>query len=507
MLHPFGDDPDEHDARRRSREMLLEKSSNFTDGEYDEQNDFSARDVKDHRDFVRSIDLVLRPHFSSAELVEDQFYAGSHSPQIRSLVEQHGERLKPALEKIKKSYRIYIETASDAPLEREARRLSRRYFEEEPDANQLNFLKLKRYYEKVRTFNDIARTEWREVSKDIDTLIVINETRQLARKIDQQFIRPLALLIRQTDSFLDEMRMHIRVNNENVDPITRSRKIDIQYNPGIRYNIAAMLGLSDETESNTVTAEAPVEEEDNENRDFEGSLAANIVLETREHKLNRASIISVPILGSRDWNRTPHYRFEVPLVYFEQCVETFKKSYHVNIEEDNIKGPMNAAAAQVLKGQSDDVIVQYQQLITSILDDAAEKILDKDFPGLAKPEVFLYHCGATVLYRITLKYLRAQQLGEMFYLDANQNTSREFPEEIIKKILIDWWKKYFQDVAGENVDSYLTYSRQLEMVKREYRILYEEGVQMRKKEQPGVTYLGVEKWLRDNRNRVFGPRK
>ncbi|MCB1323184.1 MAG: hypothetical protein KDK34_23200, partial [Leptospiraceae bacterium] len=70
-----------------------------------------------------------------------------------------------------------------------------------------------------------------------------------------------------------------------------------------------------------------------------------------------------------------------------------------------------------------------------------------------------------------------------------------------------WWKKYFQDVAGENVDSYLTYSRQLEMVKREYRILYEEGVQMRKKEQPGVTYLGVEKWLRDNRNRVFGPRK
>lgn len=142
-----------------------------------------------------------------------------------------------------------------------------------------------------------------------------------------------------------------------------------------------------------------------------------------------------------------------------------------------------------------------------MLQSIGDAILDEDFPGLARPEVFLYHCGASVFYGIVLKIFRSRGLGEMLFLDENQNSMREFPEELIQKMLIDWWLDRFNKLPGEEVDSYLTYSRQLEMVKREYRILYDEGVLLVRREKPGINYLRAEKWVKDNRDLVFGLRK
>ena len=185
-----------------------------------------------------------------------------------------------------------------------------------------------------------------------------------------------------------------------------------------------------------------------------------------------------------------------------------KDAYHVNVDENDILiMPMATPAAVVRKGSGEHHIVRFHNLINRLLAESATGILMEDFPGVEKPEVFLYHCGPNVFYRILLGQLKEERLGEMFYLDINNSSVREYPEEFIKKVLIDWWNKGSDDLDREDVDSYLTYSRQLEMVKREYRILYEEGTSLRKREQPGVGYLGVETWLKENKLRVFGLRK
>lgn len=510
MLHPFADEPlepeeaiDEFQKRSEKQSALLTGSDGISDVDFD---NISSKEIKDHKNFLQPINIVLRPHFSSANEVDDAFLTDRLPPQMIEIVGRYRDNIKNALDKLRKHYKIYVETAVDESLQKEAMRLERRYFSDNSSQEQQDFLKLKRYYEKVKTFNQTAKSSWREISKAVDTFMVINATRSLAYKIEKDYLKKLNLIIRQTESFLDEIRMFLRVKDEISDPITGSIKIQVEFDDTRRYTLAAVLGV-DESEIPVQKIEeiVPVKIDDSEK--VNTSVALNIVLETREHKLNRASLISVPILGSRDWNRTPDYKFEVPLAYFEECIEQFKNSYHVNISEDNIKGPVPTSAVGVAHGVGENVIVEYKNLIVTLNNQIANDIQDDDFPGLAHPDLFLYHCGCSVFYKIILKSLKLKNLGEMLYAGEAHTTQREYPEELIQKILIDWWTDRFKDLQGEEVDSYLTYSRQLEMVKREYRILHEEGLVQVRKKRPNLNYMGMENWITKNQDRVFGYRK
>ena len=504
MLHPFFDDPEESQSSQASGRGGARSAP-----APDFSADITSRDIKDSRVFRQAIDGVLRPHWSTVEIIRDRLLAETLPPDVQTAVDQYSAKLEESLTALQKSFRVYVETSADQSLNKEASRLERRYFEAANQPRQIQFLKLKRMYEKIRTFNESAKDIWREIQKILDTLSVIKITQSIAVEIEREYFRPLALLMRQTDHFLDEVRTYLDVDDETVDAITGSHKINVSFNPALNYTIAEVLGDT-EIESAAGPIAGPNLEEvlNRPVQELSGSVALNIVIETREHKLNRASMIAVPLLGSRDWNRSPAYSMEVPIKYFEECVQQLKSAYHVNVDEDDLlHTPMSTAAAVVRKGQGEHSIMAYHDLITETLDDTAVKILLEDFPGVEKPDVFLYHCGPNVFYRVLMNELRVRGLGAMFYLDAANNWVREYPEEFMKKVLIDWWNHRFGHLEGEDVDSYLTYSRQVEMIKREYRVLYEEGVALRKREQPGVTYLGVEKWLKDNKRRVFGPRK
>ena len=512
MLHPFGEIPEEELAEQRQATFAADAGSALADADF--SADITYSEIRDIRSFLQPIELVMRTHWSTADVIRDRFFSPTLPPHVKNAVEPHRDGLDKGLSELQKHYRVYVETSSDDSLEKEASRLERRYFESTQNRRQIQFLKLKRLYEKIRTFNSNARRDWREVQKVLDTFTVMKDTQQVALSVEKEFMRNLQALLRQTDHFLDELSQYIDIQEETVDPITGSHKIQLTFNESKRYTIAAMLGESDGSVAADVAPDPEPTVVDMEpltpdrNKELEGSLATNIVLETREHKLNRASIISVPLLGSRDWNRSPDYNMEVPIKFFEECVMLLKDAYHVNVDENDILiMPMATPAAVVRKGSGEHHIVRFHNLINRLLAESATGILMEDFPGVEKPEVFLYHCGPNVFYRILLGQLKEERLGEMFYLDINNSSVREYPEEFIKKVLIDWWNKGSDDLDREDVDSYLTYSRQLEMVKREYRILYEEGTSLRKREQPGVGYLGVETWLKENKLRVFGLRK
>jgi len=515
ILHPFGEDPTPAAEARGPQSRGGAGFTTYLDSA-DDVRDITSSEVKDHSSFKKSADLVLRPHWGTADVVRSKLLGQGLSPETAEAVEPHAQRLREALDLLQKNYRIYVETASNESLDKEAGRLERRYFEQTGQPNQIRFLRLKRFYEKVRTFNEHAKRDWREVQKVIDNLSVSSDTRSLAYHIEREYLRNITLLMRQTESLLDDLRLFLEVQEENIDRITGSHKVTANYKPETRYTIGAMLGESeapdDAAESSEQIPDEWAEESEARQREREeerrGSIAYNIVLETREHKLNRASIISTPLLGSRDWNRSPEYKMEAPIQYFEDCVEIFRDAYHVNYDEsDLLLTALPPGAAQVRRGMGENALAPYGEMILEMLNTAAIMILVDDFPGIEKPEVFLYHCGPNVFYRILLGELKQRGLGEMFYLDGKKQSVREFPEKLIKKLMIDWWNDRFVTLSGEEVDSYLTYSRQLEIVRREYRILYEEGVALRKREHPGANYLGVEKWLKENRNRVFGLRK
>jgi hypothetical protein len=90
------------------------------------------------------------------------------------------------------------------------------------------------------------------------------------------------------------------------------------------------------------------------------------------------------------------------------------------------------------------------------------------------------------------------------YIDRSGNAIREYPQELLKKLLIDWWVAKFAAISLDEVDSYILFSRCMDIVRRDYRVIYNQGVQLRKKEQPHGTYAGLARWMKENRVRVFG---
>src|SRR5690606_22819831 len=121
-----------------------------------------------------------------------------------------------------------------------------------------------------------------------------------------------------------------------------SHRTVVTYNPEIVYTIAAFFGEKPQPKQKADKPEDSLPLVDREISGPEGSLARSIVLETMEHRLNRASFFQCDLIGSRDWNRTHHYVMQVPVAYYDECVNNFRRAYQVNLDPDNVKTAMAA---------------------------------------------------------------------------------------------------------------------------------------------------------------------
>lgn len=463
----------------------------------------SGEEVLSHKQFQEPVEDVLHPHLDMARYILSSIFTNHEEDRVQ--MDVIGERIEKNLEELQKQFKVFISTTNDETLEREARRLERRYFENLGDAYQIEFIKLKRFYEKIKTFNEHAKTIWRDVHRDLDALGLVGETKHIISRLNLERTRSVFVVIRRTDAFLDALRAYMKVDDESNDPVTGTFKIHLSFEKRVRYTLKGFFG--DEFSTYAFMKEEDAAEKAAQEKESEGSasIARSIIIESRERRLNKASIISVPILGSRDWNRTIDYTLDLKVSDLESCLEEFRKAFHISLDETPIQ--ISVSSARAHRGEGARHLENYQELVHNSLNEIAESIIAFDYPGLDSPEVFLYHCGPGVMLNTLLVMFRQKNVGEMFSIDLQNNIKREYPEPLIKKELILWWSGRFSDLDMEQVDSYLTFSRALEMVKKDYRVLYEEGSQLRKREIPGATYTGMDQWILDNRNRVFGYRK
>lgn len=507
-----GESESPEDHQLKNEDLLNLNASDFYSGANLETNA--------HFLFRNDIENALQTHTETADLLRYIFFNAPHEPELKKVIEENTGNLKEILDRLDKQFRVYVETATPSSLEREARRLERRYFQSQGKRAQIEFISMKRFYEKIKTFNDMAKNLWRDVYRIMDTLTLIQETSALVEKIGEDALREIFSLVRKTDAFLDALRGYMRADSESYDSITNSYKLSVTFYRDIRYTIRGFFHEehADEiTEDENASLQPEISEEEKEEEEifdqtsepeaFSGSIARNIIIETRERRLSSAAIFFVPILGSRDWNRTNHYRMEVTVKEYETSLDLFKSAFFVSLPLNPNPGNITISSARSQKGTGASLVEQYTSIVRDILDEEVFEIVSVDFPGMEKPEVFLYHCGPDVLFEIVLTSLQHRGIGEIFYLDNAGNIIREFPVNFLKRILIEWFKERFNKLAGDDVDSYITFSSIVEMVKKDYRILEQNGEEIRKKENLSVSYSGLSKWLRDNRNRIFGMRK
>ncbi|MBW7858582.1 MAG: hypothetical protein H3C43_09910 [Leptonema sp. (in: Bacteria)] len=296
--------------------------------------------------------------------------------------------------------------------------------------------------------------------------------------------------------------------------------VSMTYDPQIRYTISEALNTEKDTleelfKDNILNTEFDTDTNANTTDfielDDQSSIAHNIVLESRSRRFHRSNFFSVPLKGSRDWNRTRHYSLEIGMIDYQKEHHFFNEAFHIILNREDLEKvvQLNSLVANRDENQTEGQkrSAQYSTIIIETLDTIANDILTEDFPGASPKEIFLYHIGPIAFRSILISILRSQQIGDIFYVNASNQIVRILPELVITKLLIDWWIERFENLDIEEVDSYLNYSRTIEFLRSEFLLSYEKAREIRRSEEPTASYRSFDDWLRKNRNRIFGRRK
>lgn len=459
--------------------------------------------------FRHPIELVLRPHATVSQIILTRIYQARTQPETMMVIERYGSDLVEKLEEIRRFYRVYVETSAEDLLEKEAVRLVKRFFHENPTENQKNFIRMKRFYEKIRSFQDRAERHWGDVSKLIDTFGIIPETRPLVKDLPDKHLPEVNSLLRRTTLFLLHLKEYARIEDQSIDAVTGNLTVRMVYDPRLNYTLQAALATEDPLLADILKrdSEEKPDVEETESRQDERFIAHNIVIESRSRRLGRSQVFSVPILGSRDWNRSFHYSMEINMGDYQEERSRFDDSFLLVLTREDQERAVQLNQMVGSRGSGIERAGEYHEQMIQILDETANRLVDEDFPGVAKREIFLYHMGPNTFNAMLSQTLRSLHIGDIFYLNDNNQVIRATPELVLKKILIDWWIERFENLDLEEVDSYLTYSRNLELMRTEYISLYELGREIRRKEEPGGSYRTFDGWLRKNRHRIFGLRR
>ena len=458
--------------------------------------------------FKRPIELVLRPHATVAQVVLTRIYQARTQPETMTIIERYGSDLVEKLEELRRYYRVYVETSAEDLLEKEASRLVKRFFGDDADENQKDFIKLKTFYEKIYSFQEIADNHWSDVQKLIDTFGIIAETRHIVKDLPNRYMPEINTLLRRTALFLLHLKNYANIEDQSVDPKTGILTARMVYTPEIRYTISAALGSHDDSLVSILDAESdPNTTEPTISDDVDSSIAQNIVLESRSRRFHRSNYFSVPLLGSRDWNRSPHYSLEISMVDFNDEMRMFRDAFHIILGRDDMEKLVQLNNLVSQRGIGAGRITEYTEHIIGILDEASSRLIDEDFAGIPHPHVFLYHIGPVSFRSILLNGLRTTHWGDIYFVNSLNQIERRLPEIVLQKILIDWWIERFESLDIEQVDSYLMYSRNKEMLRSEYLTVFEKAREIRRQEEPNESYRTFDAWLRKNRYRIFGIRR
>ncbi|MCB1157993.1 MAG: hypothetical protein KDK45_10850, partial [Leptospiraceae bacterium] len=136
---------------------------------------------------------------------------------------------------------------------------------------------------------------------------------------------------------------------------------------------------------------------------------------------------------------------------------------------------------------------------------AEERLFSKDFIDICNDtQSFLYHIGPIVLYQIIQEDLQRREFGHCYYVEKNA-VIKLFPENMIKKMVIDYWSETFQEIKPDQVDSYMNYSKGIQGVKSSYAYFFEKAAATRKRGYNDS--LSMEDYLKSNAGKFFGYRR
>ncbi len=185
--------------------------------------------------------------------------------------------------------------------------------------------------------------------------------------------------------------------------------------------------------------------------------------------------------GSRYWNNQDWYKLEISAQEIQKELLLFENCLHINMETENIVQKYDIDKQLYIYEKKGTIhLEKYKQILENFLDEISTLIIKEDFPSIQEKEIFLYHCGAKLLFQMLIKNLQDKNLGLCFYhIKGSINFTSQFSKNYIKIVFINWFNQKFIEINTKKVNSYWLYKQQMRHLHHLCENLYEKESQQK----------------------------
>ncbi|MDX1957145.1 MAG: hypothetical protein SFU98_01160 [Leptospiraceae bacterium] len=433
---------------------------------------------------VKDLPTVLSFHITAVNGIRGVLTDSSQKVEVREILQAQYDEINSYLVKIDSSYSKFIENLVGAPFQREIDKQSKELFADSNLSKQKqDYVRIKIVFEWVSSFIKNAETSWNSIiglTKIFNTYI---ETSSLQKKMESEFLTKVFDLNQDTKFFLNAIEAKYKCRIIGLYAKDKDVLIsNLIFEEDKDYDMSKLVEKEEEEEISLKTIAKP----------FSKGAPMKVEFHYTEVK------------GTKDWNRNDAYILYVKTNDVKEEEQKFYSSSFVILnpaENANI----NLAAALVRKNTGYAAAPKYNKMVTTLLEFIVSNLTTKDFNDLGEDtHSFLYHIGPVVIWNIIQDDLIRRDFGHCHYVEKN-SIIKFFPENIIKKHIIDFWAEKFFDLKTPSVDSYINFSKGVASVRESYKILFDQAASTRKRISNESS--SIEDYLKENTGKFFGYRR
>jgi hypothetical protein len=437
--------------------------------------------ISNFQKFINDLPGALSLHIEAVEAILKGFQKGEANSETRDIFTSQKDEFIPHLKKLELVYKKFISNMVGHTMQQEIDKQSFELFPDSaPNISKIHFVRIKIIYEWVSSFYKVASNVWDIIMPAFKVFSTFETTKSFYEEIQNKYLKSLLDL--------------------NLDTKTMLTRIEKAYNCRI---VGAFPRDPDLLVSNLIY-------EEELNYEFESLFPeckqTSEVKEISKPNFQRKKeeFYYTDLIGTKEWNRNDAYILFVKSSDLEEEEKKFYSSSFVTLNpSENLQ--INLAAALIRKNSGFGLAPKYNTMVVTLLEFIFKNLFTKDFIDICEDNnTFLYHIGPVVMWNILQEDMQRRDFGSCYYVEKN-SIIKFFPENIIKKHIIDFWAEKFFDLPSSQVDSYILYSKGVAGIKESYKNLFDQAAATRKK----VTEedLPLEEYMKENTGKFFGYRR
>ncbi len=393
-----------------------------------------------------------------------------------------------------------------AHLEKEADREYHAFFEGEPQENQRRFLQFFKTFEYLLSFWREASALWIDINNKFRASEIQNDT-DFQKQFALYRMNPALEGMEGLQVFLTRMARILFGTSSMVTRDGKEKKLNraTRYIPEIeyRYSIVFMPNLEETLRGTGAEARLDNIPGLEESR----APARKPAAAAPAKKTDPADSPRLNASGTQPWNNNPFYYLSYDPYLLDRERENYPEvvhfDTHMGADHDTIRGDIIRNFTRKSRAlEPDQIEDEYANFLQTYFDLVVDISMLNVGVGPNDRLLFLFHLGPQTFFNLTRRFLQEAKTGTFHRKKAAARVVVKYlPVELMKKILIAWWRKMVLQKIGPEKDDYSALKRIARQIRGNFERVAMAAVQNRP-EFKGKTIADI--LASEQINEIFG---